>query len=182
MQKLTFTMLITVLGLTACQTVNHSLNYVKNSYKQISQLEAKLYSTDGTHNKRGEIHFEQLDEGVRVQGKVTGLVSHATYAMHIHETGLCSDTANHSGGHFNPMQVKHSHPDDLQGHAGDLPNITANAEGIATINYINSKITLKKAEHGIKNRAIVIHAKADDYISQPAGNAGERIICGVIKS
>ncbi|WP_394261334.1 superoxide dismutase family protein [Moraxella boevrei] len=119
--------------------------------------------------------------GVQVRGEITGLIPHHTYAIHIHEKGLCSDNGKDSGGHFNPHDAKHGHPDATDSHAGDMPNITADANGVAVLNFANQKIsTNQTATDSVQKRAVVIHANADDYVSQPAGNAGDRVICGVI--
>ena len=70
----------------------------------------------------------------------------------------------------------------MNGHAGDLPNLTANEDGVATINYVNKKISAAETgKYSVNRLAFIVHANADDYKSQPAGNAGDRVACGIIE-
>lgn len=92
------------------------------------------------------------------------------YAMHIHETGNCSDYYMGTGGHYNPKNTLH--PD----HAGDLMPLLAN-QGYAYGVFYDKRFTIP----GIAGRAVIIHLNPDDFTTQPAGNSGERIACGVIK-
>src|SRR5690606_7202550 len=98
--------------------------------------------------------------------------------------GDCSaPDASSAGGHFNPASAPHGHPDSDAKHAGDMHNIVANAEGVAEVDALVGGVTLQSGEpDDILNKAIVIHAKPDDYKSQPSGDAGSRIACGVIQA
>lgn len=107
------------------------------------------------------------------------------HGFHIHEYGLCEEpTFESAGGHFNPDNKKHGFNHDEGPHAGDLPNILVQDDGSIEKVYINDRITLKKDHpHSLRGEtgsSLIIHADIDDYISQPAGDAGERIACGVI--
>lgn len=134
-------------------------------------------------NISGEVWFYQLsDMSVVVKGKVKGLDKNKTYAIHIHEFGDCS-SPKASGGHFDPYNSgKHGNPNDPIGvhHSGDLPNMKTDNKGIAEFTYNTKAFTLLPSPYSILGRAVIIHAGSDDYKSQPAGNAGNRIACGVI--
>lgn len=130
----------------------------------------------------GTLAFVGTDEGVRITGRITGLKPDSTHGFHIHEHGDCStpDAAS-AGGHFNPTQQPHGHPAEGQRHAGDLPNQVANAEGVATVDVLAKDVQLGTGgDTDILGGAVIVHAQPDDYSSQPSGNSGARIACGVI--
>jgi Cu-Zn family superoxide dismutase len=130
----------------------------------------------------GTLSFVSSAEGVRITGRIAGLEPGSTHGFHIHENGNCSaPDASSAGGHFNPIQQPHGHPAEGPRHAGDLPNQQANAEGVATVDVLAHDVELGTgANTDIVGRAIVVHAKPDDYTSQPSGDSGARIACGVI--
>ncbi|MGI9340858.1 MAG: superoxide dismutase family protein, partial [Psychrobacter sp.] len=104
-----------------------------------------------------------------------------TVSLHIHETGSCANMGKAAGGHFNPDNNPHSNPDDMNGHAGDLPNLTANEDGVATINYVSKKIAATKTgKYSVNRLAFIVHGGVDDYTSQPSGDSGARVACGII--
>ena len=119
---------------------------------------------------------------VDVRYDITGLVPGETRGFHVHDVGDCSapDAAS-AGGHFNPGGHNHGAMTEPMSHAGDLGNVTANpagrAEGLITG---LSKITLEPGANSILGRSVIVHQKADDYTTQPTGNAGPRVACGVI--
>jgi superoxide dismutase, Cu-Zn family len=123
--------------------------------------------------------FAQTDDGVRIFARVSGLAP-GEHGFHIHEVGDCSaPDAMSAKGHFNPTNMPHGHV--MAGHhAGDIPNLRAEANGIAEYTEHVEGMILTGHPHGIAGRAVVVHADADDYISQPAGNSGKRVGCGVI--
>lgn len=107
-----------------------------------------------------------------------------THAFHIHETGRCEGpTFESAGGHFAPGESGHGFLDDPRPHAGDLPNVHVPEDGKLSIEFLVEDVTLGSASHSLLDRdgsALVMHAKADDYRTDPAGAAGDRIACGVI--
>ncbi|QDS94909.1 Superoxide dismutase [Cu-Zn] precursor [Roseimaritima multifibrata] len=124
---------------------------------------------------RGVLQLKQVGDDLKVMGKVRNLTP-GKHGFHIHEFGDFRDGAKgtSAGGHFNPAGVDHG--PEGHGHVGDLGNITANDEGVATI-----KTTLKNTKlHFVLGRSFVIHADADDLKSQPSGNAGPRVGLGII--
>lgn len=134
----------------------------------------------------GELAFFPTDGGVRVEGYVKGLTANTTHGFHIHDKGDCSAPDGSSAGdHYNPTQAQHGAPGP-DTHVGDMGNIVSDAEGRATVSAFivgGSVGTGGHAEHSrgnIVGHAIIVHAKTDDLSSQPAGNAGPRVSCGVI--
>lgn len=131
----------------------------------------------------GTLQLSGEESAVTISGALTGLLP-GEHAFHIHETGQCEPPFKSAGGHYNPDDKKHG---EVEGgpHAGDMPNITVGDDGKVSIDHTNEKVSLDKdADHTLfddDGSAIVIHAKADDYESQPSGDAGDRIACGVIK-
>jgi Cu-Zn family superoxide dismutase len=127
----------------------------------------------------GEITFTQKGDTVEIKGEVMGLKP-GKHAFHVHEFGDCSShDAMSTGGHFNPTKMKHGAPDAEERHVGDLGNITADDDGKAKINFKDKIISLH-GKNSIIGRAVIIHADADDFKTQPTGNAGARVGSGVV--
>ena len=133
-------------------------------------------------NVAGNIKFTQVGDLVRVTGEITGHTK-GPKAMHIHEKGDCSDDkAMNTGGHFNPHKMKHGGPYDPVKHSGDLGNVNVDDKGVARINFTVGDISVSKDKgDGIIGRAVVVHAAVDDFTTDPTGNAGGRVACGVIR-
>lgn len=168
------------LAMTGCQTVQDQLK-TGNPFSQPA-LKSTIKTVDGNNKEVGQVFLRPVDDGVQVYGKLMNMAPGKTVALHIHETGSCADMGKAAGGHFNPDNFPHSNPDDMKGHAGDLPNLTANEDGVATINYVNKQISAAQTgKYSVNRLAFIVHAGADDYTSQPAGNAGDRIACGIIE-
>ena len=105
-----------------------------------------------------------------------------THGLHIHEKGDCSDPkAMSAGGHFNPGGMPHSGPMDMKRHAGDLGNIEIGANGTGDLDITSDMLTVKAGPNSVVGRSVVFHEKADDLKTQPTGNAGGRLGCGVIQ-
>ncbi len=132
-------------------------------------------------NVQGTIRFVQIGDVVRITGEITGH-SKGPKGFHIHEKGDCSDPkAMSASGHFNPHKSKHGGPYDPVKHAGDLGNLAFNDQGVAKINFTVGDISVSKDKSdGIIGRALVVHMDPDDLKTDPTGNAGGRVACGVI--
>jgi len=129
---------------------------------------------------KGWVTFTQMDGYVLVEGDVTGLTP-GKHGFHIHDKGDCSaPDATSAGGHFNPTQQKHGAPNSTKSHMGDLGNIKADSTGHAKFK-LKDKIIQLSGEYTIVDRAIIVHASLDDEKTQPTGNAGARVACGVIE-
>jgi Cu-Zn family superoxide dismutase len=131
----------------------------------------------------GKLTLAPMGDGVHLSGEVGGLPANGQFGFHVHEKGDCSAAdASSAGGHFNPAATAHGRANAGAHHAGDMDNITSNAAGVANVNVHLRGVTLGGgALNDIADRAVIVHASADDYHSQPAGNAGARVACGLIK-
>ncbi|MDQ3337531.1 MAG: superoxide dismutase family protein [Myxococcota bacterium] len=111
-----------------------------------------------------------------------GLKAGKQHAWHIHEKGDCSaPDASSAGEHFNPTNVKHGGPDGDERHAGDFGNLLADKQGKATKTLVMKGITIAEGATSIVGKGFIVHDKKDDLKTQPSGNAGARIACGVIE-
>ncbi len=131
----------------------------------------------------GRLSIIAVDGGVRIEGELGGLGRGGTHAIHVHERGDCSAADGSSaGGHFNPAAAVHGRAGIAAHHLGDMDNLVANPQGVAAVNIRLMGVTLGSgAANDILGRALVVHAGPDDYSSQPAGNSGARVGCGVIE-
>jgi Cu-Zn family superoxide dismutase len=121
--------------------------------------------------------------GVKITLAVKGLTP-GDHAIHVHETAKCDrPDFKSAGGHFNPEHKKHGHDNPDGAHAGDMPNVTVDAKGGSTASVVAPGVTLDDGPHSVftsGGTALVIHSKPDDFKTDPAGAAGDRIACGVI--
>lgn len=139
---------------------------------------ARLEATEG-NKVTGTVRFTRVDGGVRVVADVDGLKP-GEHGIHIHEAGDCSTADGSSaGGHFNPTHQPHGGRDSDKRHVGDLGNITADANGHAHLDFVDDRLELS-GPNSIIGRGVIVHAGRDDLTSQPAGNSGARVACGVV--
>lgn len=159
---------VTLAALTACATAP----------TEPQRATAQLQPTKGS-KAFGEATFEQAGDKVHVLVNVQGLKPGQQHGFHIHEVGDCSSGDGMSTkGHFNPYGKAHAQPGS--GHAGDLPALQADKGGRAKINVTLDAISVGSGPGDVVGRGLIIHADPDDYKTQPTGNAGARIACGVI--
>ncbi|MDQ4077844.1 MAG: superoxide dismutase family protein [Chloroflexota bacterium] len=151
----------------------------------VTQARADIFSVTGVD--LGDATFTQLEDGrVRVEVQVAGfdpVPGGGDHGIHIHAVGQCTPDFSAAGGHFNPTNASHGLLDPEGPHAGDLPNMHFFADGSGVYEAITDLITLSPGPRSIfdaDGSAIVIHAAPDDLVSDPAGNSGDRIGCGVI--
>lgn len=165
--------LVGAAALVGCQS-----NPFQSSGKQArANLEAKSGS-----KVAGHVDFAEQGDKLRVSVKVSGLKPNSQHGFHVHEKGDCSSAdALTAGGHFNPDGHPHSQAGQAKRHAGDLVNLVADSKGESTASFEVDTIRADDGKYGILNRAVIVHANPDDYVSQPVGNAGGRIACGLIK-
>ena len=157
-----------------CQTVQESQPPLRAT--------AQLQPTKGS-KAAGEVTFEQTGSKVRVVATVQGLHPGREHGFHIHEIGDCSSADGMSTkGHFNPHGKPHGHPVSSERHAGDLPALLAGNDGRARIDVMLDILTVAPGPASVVGRGIIVHADPDDYKTQPTGNAGARIACGVIRA
>lgn len=130
----------------------------------------------------GSLALAESPQGVRITGAIQGLKPDTEHGFHIHEKGDCSaPDASSAGGHFNPTQQPHGNPASEAHHAGDMINIRADSEGVAQVDTTAPGATMHAGQGtDVLGKAVVVHQKPDDYKSQPSGDSGDRIACGVI--
>lgn len=128
----------------------------------------------------GSVSFRQDGDLVLLTARITGLTPGA-HGFHIHERGDCSaPDATSAGGHFNPTGKAHGSPDQAEHHGGDMPQLVADASGNATLKASLQGISLESGVNSIVGRGVIVHAAPDDFKTQPTGNSGARLACGVI--
>lgn len=143
--------------------------------------EAVIAPTKG-NTAAGSMTFAQDGKTLLVKGMFTGLTPGA-HGFHIHEKGDCSaPDGTSAGGHFNPTGAKHGSPSVMDHHLGDMPMLTAGADGSAKFEARLDGLTVADGPTSVLNRSVIIHAQPDDFTTQPTGNSGARVGCGVIKS
>jgi Cu-Zn family superoxide dismutase len=141
-----------------------------------AMLEARSGSTVS-----GTATFTERREGLVMHLELTGLSPGSEHGLHVHDKGDCSAAdAQSAGGHFNPDGVVHGHAGVGPHHAGDLGAVVADGAGHVSADLALGELTLTSGPHAIVGRSLVVHRDRDDYVSQPAGNAGPRVACGVI--
>lgn len=147
----------------------------------VSTAQALLMPTQG-RTAGGEISFQMEEGGLRMTGRITGLTASAAHGFHIHEIGDCSaPDASSAGAHFNPIGHPHGQVGTDPHHAGDMPNLQADAQGAVSVDLLLPTLEIgSSGPRDVLGRAVVVHEQADDYATQPAGNSGARIACGVI--
>jgi Cu-Zn family superoxide dismutase len=142
---------------------------------------ATLAPTSG-NTATGTVEFsERTDGSVLVTAELRNVPA-GVHGFHIHEKGDCGDNGNAAGGHFNPSATAHGAPGTGAHHAGDFGNITADAQGIARTSFTTRSITLDAGPNSAIGHAVILHANPDDLQTQPTGNAGGRIACGVVQA
>ncbi len=129
----------------------------------------------------GTVTFEKEKDGILVTAKLTGLTP-GKHGFHVHAVGDCSaPDGTSAGAHFDPMSMKHGSPTSPERHEGDLGNILAGTDGVATLSWKDKMLSLS-GPTSVVGKSVIVHAAADDFTTQPTGNAGARVACGVIKS
>ena len=149
-------------------------------------IEVLLQDPDG--QTLGAATFEQTDDGVTIVVLLDeGALEPGEHGIHVHEFGVCDPSGDQpfssAGGHFNPTGADHGAPHDEGSHAGDLGNILAAPDGSGTFEITTDAFTLGAAPPTLADpdgSALVIHADPDDLTSQPSGESGARVACGVI--
>lgn len=140
---------------------------------------ARLEATRG-NAAAGTVAFRQQDASVMVLVSLTGLKPNAEHGFHVHDNGDCSSGDGMSaGGHFNPTKQPHG-PQHAEHHAGDMPALKTDANGSVRATFHLTGVSLGSGPVDLVGHSLIVHADADDYTTQPTGNSGARIACGVI--
>ena len=156
------------LGLVACS----------GAPTETKMATVNLKSRSGS-NAEGHVFFHQVGDKIHMAYEVKGLAPKSVHGFHIHEKGDCSAAdASSAGGHYNPTGKMHGDPATMNHHAGDLGNITADDKGVAKgEGMISPGVKVSTLQH----LSVIVHDQADDEKTQPSGNSGARIACGLIE-
>ena len=141
---------------------------------------AQLMPRSGSQTE-GSVSFRQQGDKVVVTVNVSGLKPNAEHGFHVHEKGDCgAPDGTSAGGHFNPSGKQHGNFAAAEHHAGDMPSLKANADGRASATFELSGPTVTAGPASVVGRGVIVHRDPDDFTTQPTGNSGARIACGVI--
>lgn len=166
---------------TAAQAQSPTQNKGTTAVAKIMPSQAATTRPTASH-VMGTVMFTAVDGGVMVVADLQGLKPDSNHGFHIHEKGdLSAPDLSSAGGHFNPDHHHHGGPHSAASHAGDLGNITADAQGNAHLEIMLHDVTLETGPRGLIGRSVIVHADPDDLKTDPAGNAGPRIAGGVIE-
>ena len=142
---------------------------------------ARFVSSEGEEG--GSATLTQTNDGMLIEIEVSELPANTWVALHVHETCSCDHSTDHesAGDHFTPTGADHGYIPPNGPHAGDMPTQCVDDSGTLRGQVFNTYVTLNDAENGIRGRALMIHASADDCATQPAGDAGNRLACAVFE-
>ena len=162
---------LAALALLGCQSVRQA---------EGPRASAQLKPTTG-NSTSGNATFTQVGDKVRVVANISGLKPGQEHGFHVHEAGDCSaGDAMSAKGHFNPYGKPHGSPATAERHAGDMPSLRADASGTAKVDTLLDVMSVKPGPASVVGRGLIVHASPDDFKTQPTGNAGARLACGVI--
>ncbi len=178
-----------VLALSGCSSLQDGMGAMKDGMGAMkhrmmgdgSSATATLDATKG-NTAKGTVTFKQHGKHVMVHARISGLKPFGEHGFHVHEKGDCSSgDGMGTGGHFNPTAKPHG-PQDGDHHAGDLPALKADASGSADVRFHLEGVTLGDGgPTDLSGKGLIVHVGPDDYKTQPTGNSGARIACGVIE-
>lgn len=182
--------LLATISLVACNNESDSADADTDSIDMTAadttnmlSAEAVLSGTKTDTTLTGQVRFQTEDNGqVKMMLDLTvAQKTNSTVAVHIHEHGDCGDMGNNAHGHWNPTNENHGKWGERNFHSGDIGNVELDASGKGTLELTTDRWTIGgDSTKNILNRAIIVHSGVDDYKTQPTGNAGSRIGCGII--
>lgn len=178
--------MIAVVGLVACGGKDQAAPAPAPEAPQAAVEEAPptakatLMAREGS-TIEGNVTFTETDTGVVIVAHITGAPP-GTHGFHVHEIGDCSSPDFKSAaGHFDPTEMPHGAPTDMERHAGDLGNVEVAEDGTAHHEMASSMLTVSPGPSSVVGRGVILHENADDLVTQPTGAAGGRLACGVIE-
>ncbi len=148
----------------------------------VAQMMPTTAAAAANLNPIGLVTFTQVGTNrVLVKAVISGLKPFAEHGFHVYAVPDCSGDGTKTGGHFNPDAHPHNNPGHILRHAGAMFNIKADDKGVGTTRQEVDTITLTPGRYSIIGMPMIVHRDPDDYVSQPIGNAGPRVGCGLIK-
>lgn len=174
--------LIALVTVAGCATSGSSAGTAASTSASTSPASARAVMRDQGGRELGTLTLSESGQGFVITGTLQHL-SPGTHGIHIHTTGACAGNFASAGGHWNPTGRQHGFENPMGPHLGDMQNIIAGADSTAEV-AVNNRGGLLRGPGGLLDgdgAAIVVHAGPDDYRSDPAGNSGARIACGVVQ-
>lgn len=169
---------LATLVLSGCQTLMDD----KKPIVAIAEIKPTTSAAAAKLSPTGVVTLTQVEgHKVLVKAVISGLKPFAEHGFHVHAVPDCSGDAMGTGGHFNPDAHPHGDPAHILRHAGAMFNMKADAQGVATTRQELDTVMLSAGRYSIVDLPIIVHRDPDDYVSQPLGNAGPRVGCGVIR-
>ncbi len=169
---------LSVVALGGCKMMGKTDDPVSNL--PVADASAALFDARGAD--RGRVDIYRDTDGLRLELVARGFAA-GTYGMHVHAVGKCdAPKYTTAGPHWNPTNVQHGRDNPMGAHHGDMPNLVIEPDtiGRATLRLVGSRLSGDGALLDADGAAFVIHARPDDYKTDPSGNSGDRIVCGVI--
>ena len=174
-KKVIFSLSLVAL-LSACQSMT-----AKPPLTAVAEMKPTTAAAGAQLTPTGRVKFTQLTNGkVLIEANISGLKPNAEHGFHVHAVADCSGDGLKTGAHFNPDNHPHNHPAQANRHAGALFNLKTNAQGVGVLRQEADTITLTDGKYSVIGQPLITHRDPDDYVSQPLGNAGPRISCGII--
>jgi superoxide dismutase, Cu-Zn family len=168
--------------LAACQSPPSAVA-TRNAAPVVAAAEIKptAAAASAQLSPSGSVTFTQTgNDKVLVEVRIAGLKPNAEHGLHVHEVADCSGDGTKTGAHFNPDGYVHNHPAQGARHAGAFFNLKTDANGVGTLRQEPDTVTLSPGKYSIVGKPVIVHRDGDDYQSHPLGNAGPRIVCGLI--
>lgn len=176
---LTTLLLFLMIGCAENEMETQNQNNQDNQSATHDEYVVVVHPTEG-NDASGVVRFLNEEDGVRVIAEINGLEANSNHGFHVHQFGDCTaPDGTSAGGHFNPHDNPHAGPTDSPRHVGDLGNLASNEDGVADVNYLDPELSFEGVDN-ILGRGVIVHAGQDDFETQPTGDAGARLACGVI--
>ncbi len=171
---------LTALALTACQALGMSEE--KKPVVAVAEMMPTSAAAPANLKPTGTVTLTQIGTNrVLIKAEISGLKPYSEHGFHVHAVPDCSGDGMQTGGHFNPDGNPHGDPSHILRHAGAMFNIKTDGAGVGTARQEVDTIMLMPGKYSIIGLPLITHRDPDDYVSQPLGNAGPRVSCGIIK-